>query len=379
MQPVITYSLRNSSPDSEEYYSIIKTFAAAWTDKIKDLAADILTSYHQYILSIGLPERSREEMASEFLVMGILLHEKRARQYSISPGSIKTQSFLVRIQDRWPALAGITKVLRGWVNGASSASYINLAAQDTDNLADVITLLESEGEGVKAKRLKQWQGYLNSCKDLVVQETIRLSLGLARDFAKSSLEVLGKYSQGVDQFLACEANKHRWQYDFQLVSRSRLQYHLGMVATEMLNQAFREHFSLTDHKIVVVPPCMCAPAKACQSIQTAFGAKCESCTPSCRVNQISKMGKKYGFDVFMIPDDIRAISTGNDRKKIGVVGVSCALTNWGGGWETSSLGISAQGLLLDYVGCKYHWDRHGFPTDTNLRQLISLVGVQQNN
>jgi hypothetical protein len=57
--------------------------------------------------------------------------------------------------------------------------------------------------------------------------------------------------------------------------------------------------------------------------------------------------------------------------------VSCALTNWSGGWEAQSMGIPAQGVLLDYVGCSYHWDKTGFPTDLNLHKLAEVLDLHK--
>jgi hypothetical protein len=36
------------------------------------------------------------------------------------------------------------------------------------------------------------------------------------------------------------------------------------------------------------------------------------------------------------------------------------------------LGIPAQGLLLDYSGCSYHWDKKGIPTDLNLDTILKI-------
>ena len=107
---------------------------------------------------------------------------------------------------------------------------------------------------------------------------------------------------------------------------------------------------------------------------TPFGAQCQHCTPTCRVHQITKLGEKRGFAVFIIPDELRVFGAGSGLGDTGVVGVSCALTNWSGGWEADDMGIPAQGVLLDYVGCNYHWDEKGIPTDTNLRKLEEVVG-----
>ena len=59
--------------------------------------------------------------------------------------------------------------------------------------------------------------------------------------------------------------------------------------------------------------------------------------------------------------------------KTGVVGVSCVLTNWTGGWDAERIGLPVQGVLLDHVGCKYHWDEDGFPTDINLHKLMEVL------
>ena len=79
----------------------------------------------------------------------------------------------------------------------------------------------------------------------------------------------------------------------------------------------------------------------------------------------------------MIPDELRVFGSGTGDGSVGVVGVSCALTNWSGGWEAESIGVPAQGVLLDYVGCKFHWDKDGIPTDINLKKLEEVVGCKE--
>jgi len=148
-----------------------------------------------------------------------------------------------------------------------------------------------------------------------------------------------------------------------------------MLGTELLNRAYRQRFLATRRKMVIVPRCMCAPAEKCKAIETPFGAKCQACTPACRVNQITKLGEKRGFGVTMIPDDVKVFGSGTGAESIGLVGVSCALTNWNGGWDAGASGIPAQGLLLDYVGCKIHWDKEGIPTEANLKGLLEILGI----
>ena len=151
-----------------------------------------------------------------------------------------------------------------------------------------------------------------------------------------------------------------------------------MLGTELLNRVLRFRFRETSDRIVIVPPCMKARCDDdCEARPTPQGEQCTYCTPGCRVNQVSRLGEKHGFKVFIIPDELKTFSTGEssatNQPSTGVVGVSCPLTNASGGWEMISLGVPAQGLLLDYCGCSYHWRRERLPTDLNFAELLRLV------
>jgi hypothetical protein len=156
-----------------------------------------------------------------------------------------------------------------------------------------------------------------------------------------------------------------------------------MVGTEILNRAFRQDFLQTVRKVVLVPPCMRAqPDDQCQARSTSFGARCAGCTPGCRVHQLTKLGDKLGFGVLILPEDLRVFAAGKmssrNDDKAGIVGISCVLTNAPGGWKTQELHIPAQGVLLDYCGCRNHWHKQGIPTDINTDQLLRVLGISRN-
>ncbi|MEK7786437.1 MAG: DUF116 domain-containing protein, partial [Chloroflexota bacterium] len=269
-------------------------------------------------------------------------------------------------------LENVIKAWRGWAGWIGRR--LDSGRESCEDVERLITWLKANDDTAHAKRLAQWQNYFASLSPHPARQAIAHSLALADSFAEASLGGLGKYTAGVESFLAESAPLYRRRYDAELVSRSRLEYHLGLLGAEVLSRAYRQRFLAAKRKIVIVPPCMRAqPEEKCKAIQTPFGAKCQACTPSCRVHQITKLGEKRGFEVYIIPDELRVFGSGAGDGSLGVVGVACALTNWGGGWEADSMGIPAQGLLLDYVGCKYHWDEKGIPTDTNLRKLEEIV------
>jgi hypothetical protein len=153
-----------------------------------------------------------------------------------------------------------------------------------------------------------------------------------------------------------------------------------MVGTDILNRAFRESFLDATRKVVILPPCMRArPDGECRASPTPFGDLCAACTPDCRVRQLTELGRELGFEILIMPHELSVFSSGAVEpvtgNAVGIIGVSCVLTNPSGGWETKGLDIPAQGVLLDYCGCSWHWHEQGIPTDINDGQLLRVLRI----
>jgi hypothetical protein len=231
-------------------------------------------------------------------------------------------------------------------------------------------------------RLSAWRDFLQTLPSEQRQDYLVSAQAFAAWFDRAGLEHLGRYTPNVERFIARTRPRYRWRRDAVLCGRQRLEYHLNMIGTEILNRAFREPFLQTQRKVLFLPPCMKAqPDSECQATITPVGERCAACTPTCRVHQLTKLGEKHGFQVFMLPDDLSALSTKPAKSvtgaQIGVIGVSCVLTNTSGGWETRLQGLPAQGLPLDYCGCSYHWHEQGIPTDINLPHLLQVLDIDQ--
>jgi len=378
---VITYSLRADGHDAAVYYQTIANFTDKWLESAKNAVGDMLADFRAFRQQAGLSARSDAEYAFELLALGVLLHEHGADAASLPGWLANTQKILLRIQDRFPKLEETIKFCRGWVGWFGKK--LKTGRSEYGDVNRLLTWLRSIGNSTQADRLSQWQDYFDTLDRRAVWHKIVRSLALAETFAETSRQALGIYTEGVEHFVSEIAPTYRQRYDSELISRSRLEYHLGMLGTEILNRAYRERFLTAGRKIVIVPPCMRAqPEEKCKAKLTPFGAQCQACTPGCRVHQITKLGEKRrktspesGFDVFIIPDELRVFGSRAGMGDIGVVGISCVLTNWSGGWDADTLGLPAQGMLLDYVGCTYHWDENGIPTDTNLKKLLEIVST----
>ena len=371
MTRIITYSLRLEAQNSDAYYRAIATFADQWLARAMSRVSEDVARFRDYRCSRGEPDRSEAECAFELLALGVLLHEHGDEALRWPAPVARALSWMVAAQSRWPRAEGVIKAIRGWAGWFLRAWQMPMGE---DTLQGLLAWLRANGDGARADRLEQWLAYCAAIGKPTAQALLARCQALAGDFAEGALTALGRYTANVDQFVAQTAPLYRHRYDAALVARSRLEYHLGMLGTEILSRAYRERFLVAHHKIVVVPPCLRAqPAEKCKAIETPLGAQCQACTPACRVHQITRLGQQRGFDVYMIPDELRNLGRARAAGSLGVVGISCALTNWGGGWEADALGLPAQGVLLDYVGCHFHWDAVGLPTNVNLKKLAEVV------
>jgi hypothetical protein len=342
---IITYSLRDEQGRSDQYYRDIAAFTGATLREAETHAGLLVTEFRSFLEETGREElRTREEYALELLVLGIL-----SRVY------------------------GPRKDLGG--RGALSLAQL-------DELLDRLAAADAFEQEVL--RLRAWRDFW------VGRPAAGEELGIVRDlgawFEGASLAALGPYTPNVERFLAKTFPRYRGRHDQVLCGRRRVEYHLNMAGVEILNRAFRPAFLATARKLVLVPPCMRAqPEESCRATQSEFGAQCAGCTPGCRIHQLTKLGEKHGFAVRMLPDELRVLSSGTTHgpstplraglgdAQAGIVGVACALTDIAGGWELRALGVPAQGLLLDYCGCPWHWHPEGIRTDTNYNELLRLL------
>jgi len=389
------YSLQSPKHTSDRYYRDIARFADRWLAYSRQTVAALITDFRAFRQSEGWVDRSFEACALELLALGVLLRE-HGRQAANLPGwSAWLLSKLVIFQGQWPGAEQVIKTIRGLITAAVNDTAAQqgvftgehganpedcLLSEPAEAVARLIRWLRAHDELAQAERFTAWQEYLATIDTMQARRVIRQSLSLADDFARESEPVLGRYTTGVESYRAQAACRGCFRYDIELLTRTRLEYHLGLLGTEVLNRVYRDRFEATAQKLVIVPLCLRTPPEGqdCQAEQTALGARCRSCNAVCRVNQLTRLGQKHGFLVCCIPDDelgkVCLASGQAGRGDLGVVGISCALTNWSAGWAAERLGLAAQGLLLDYPGCRQHWHPQGVPTDTNLRQLQALLG-----
>jgi hypothetical protein len=381
----ITYSLRDGRAESDIYYRDIAAFADEVLAEVEGRVGRLPQAYRSYLEdSIGEEPRTHPEYALELLALGVLWQVYAVDALALPSLPRRVLTGLARLRERGGWLKPGADFLRGMLATPFLAGGGRPAEVATPKLEQLDRLLGWLGaSGIfdqEVKRLAGWRDFLAGQPAEETAAALAAVAALAAWFQVRSEAALGHYTPHVERFLAETHPRYRWRHDALFCGRRRVEYHLNMVGTEILNRAFRAVFLATVRKVVLVPPCMQAPGEGrCQASPTPYGARCAGCTPACRVHQLTKLGEKYGFAVLILPEELTVFSTGAvqpmDRSEVGVVGVSCALTNLSGGWETRELGIPAQGVLLDYCGCRWHWHKEGVPTATNVDQVLRVLGI----
>jgi hypothetical protein len=373
MAEIVTYSLHG------EFYRDV----AALADEFVGQMGSLPEAYLAFARDHEQP-RSRAEYGYEALVLGVLWKVYAARAAGLNDPARRMLTGLVHIRQGSACLKPAADALRGLFGTLvltpfrySGSGIPDFSPARLDGLLGWLGATGDYDETIK--RLRGWHDFLAGLPDAT--KTWDAILCLVVWFEARSLEVLGRYTSNVETFLEKTHPRYRWREDAIFTGRPRVEYHLNMLGTELLNRAFREAFLQTKKKIVILPPCMRTRSEdECKAVSTPLGEHCAACTPGCHVHQATKLGEKYGFEVFIMPHEISVFSGGGRKPTaagmVGIVGVSCPLTNPSGGWETRALGIPAQGLLLDYCGCRWHWHEEGIPTGVDFGRLLELLDVQ---
>jgi hypothetical protein len=384
MTDIITYSLRDGQKRSDQYYADVATFTDRVLVEAENRTQTLVGAFQTYLEETGreIP-RTFPEYALEFLTLGVLWRTYAGVALGLARLPQRALAYLVRLRQRGGRLKPAIDLLRGAMgrlflssDGRHRTEPAGLTLDHLERLLDWLSASDTFTQEVK--RLRPWRDFLMSQPPDQARAYLETAIAFAAWFEERSQVILGCYTPHVERFLTETHPGYHWREDAIFCGRRRIEYHLNMVGTEILNRAFRGAFRAAQRKVVLVPPCMRArPEGACEAQLTPFGSLCAGCTPGCRVHQLTKLGEKRGFEVLIMPHELSVFSGGAveplEGEAVGIVGVSCPLTNVSGGWETKDLGIPAQGVLLDYCGCPWHWHEEGIPTDIDFGQLLKVL------
>lgn len=380
----ITYSLKEQEKNSEQFYQDISGF----TDQVVDMAEGLLGKWPDAftawaVKNAGNTEPSREEAILGLLVLGVLW-----KVYSGDSGCLESfpEGILVKLSEIRKSNVTLKPGIN-FLKGIFSTLYLSPDLYDNLNIVHpgmnaldkLLNWLSATDEfNLEVKHLRLWQKFLQDQPRAEAEELLATVITFALWFEESSEEVLGRYTSQVDRFLNEVRPKHYWREDVIFCGRRRVEYHMNMVGSELMNRAFRRDFLASAHKLLILPTCMRLQGEEkCPAEKTGNGLVCKRCTVHCEVCRLSALGEEMGFKVLMVAHGSSISALKNNaitlNENTGVVGVSCILNLISGGWLLKGMGIPAQCVLLDYCGCKTHWHDEGIPTSLNMDQLKRIL------
>jgi len=364
----IAYSLQNRRSNSQAYYKDVRAFTDVVITKANEKIIPIIDEYSEFLNVYDLEKvRAREEYLLELLSFGVLWHT-----YSQQALSVHIAPFLTLAKSaEWRKKHQRLKPLIDWARGIFISLFLLpekskrdfIAIPSLEQIDHVCKWFEATGEfREQAIRFILWRAFWQIQHTDKLNQTFSAINDFTLWFEQESLQVLGPYTQNVEDFLETASHSYLWREDRIQCTRSRLEYHLNMVGSELMNRAFRNDYIQTDAKVVLVPGCMRAlPANKCKAVRVKEELLCQGCESTCRVNQLRAMGEKRDFKVFIIPhsSDLSRWAPREGRAARGVIASACVTTLVEGGWELKRYNVPAQCVLLDYCGCKKHWHKEG--------------------
>lgn len=362
--------------------------------EVLETAGSSCTSYvsgfRNFVTNLRLEKtRTEEEYLFEFLMIGVLWKEYSNAALSLSYTSFKILNKLVELRQKYKLIKKYIDVLRGVLSTALLYRSLNttkiFASPSLKNFSLLIKWLNATGEfKEEVKRLDNWRLYLDVSPKANPETLLKESIKFAQWFEGRSEEVFGKYTANNENFHKNELQKHIWKEDIIFCARTRLEYHMNMIGAEIMNTAFEKDFNQTEQRAVLVPACMRLlpdknpehPKAVCKANRKGIDYICTDCSPNCRVHKLNEQGEQENFKVFIIPhssDFSQWLKEHSVNHRVGTIGIACINNLISGGLELKSLDIPAQCVLLDYCGCKNHWDKAGFPTDINIERLNTIM------
>ena len=387
----LVYDLRLDG-NSGEFYARCSRLADRVLAEAEIKAATPIAGFSRYLLEkMKESRRSEGEYALDFLLLGHLL-QRYGNDASRTPmWAVQVARLTCRLQRRWEwtkPLAGLirasvlSRFMTDSVCGEHNQSSATPSApyEPISTLVSLIAWLGATGDfDAEVKRLIRWRTYLRSLAPAQREQALRTAIALYEWFACEAALELGDFTRGVEEFLATEHQRRGLREDWLFCSQGPAEYHLNMVAAEIMNRGMRAEFERAQRRVVLVPGCLRGElAASCRARGKGLDLKCSACNPACAVNRLTKRMRSLGATIYVVPHAssfARWLNRWQHEPETGVAAVACMLHILPGGLEMRARHMAAQCVPLDFPGCCRHWRRESTPTTLNEERLVQIVSA----
>ncbi|MDR3742391.1 MAG: DUF116 domain-containing protein [Terracidiphilus sp.] len=381
------YDLRDGSGSSDAFYAAVGPFADRWLEETNARAADAVNGYAHFVTHRLLEApRSRAEYAIEFLTLGMLLQRYEAAARGTPYLAVVAARLLLAARRYRPlksSVDAIRALLHGYVFAPAIARDTFLPPGDTpfSNLKVLVYWLYATGEfEQEARRLDLWRRYLATVHNVTATRWLSIAQTLFCDLARDSESTLGSWTRGVSVFLDGPYARRGCRENQIFCGRTPAEYHLNMIAAEVMNRGLRPSFLRTRRRILLVPACMRGKrASRCRAHVHGVDITCTACDPDCYINRLTQRLKERGVETYIVPHSTgfsRWLDRWERESCVGVTAVACLLNILPGGYEMRARNIASQCVPLDFPGCRTHWDPHGISTGVHEDRLIQIASAK---
>ncbi|MBI9067744.1 MAG: DUF116 domain-containing protein [Salinivirgaceae bacterium] len=224
------------------------------------------------------------------------------------------------------------------------------------------------------ERLENWRIFLET-KNVSYHEKFWSDItAFAKWFEENSELSLGKYTSNWEEFMMDSAGKFNLKEDYFFSTRKPNEYHLNMVAAEIMNQCLKPDFNSTKEKVLLLPKCM-TKNNNCQAKMEDKQFICTNCSSDCNVSKLKNKMNKQEIMTVLIPHSSsfsEYLKPYKNSRETGLIGVACVLNLIAGAYEMQKLNIPSQCVFLDSCGCEKHW-LSGNPTNINVNKLNNIL------
>ena len=382
--PVITYNLRANDSTSDRFYHTLRIFSKEVLDRINSSAESTLRQYSDFVTQdLNEPSRSIGEYAVEFLTLGVTWKRYCSAAQRSSRPAFLVFKMLNSLRKKCVFLKPCVDQIRGKLSSIFLIKHIGKTSHypsrtNLKTFCKLVQWLESTGEFKdEVKRLQNWITFFKIKNASEVNESLCTAVQTGEWFEVHAYKMLGAYTTGVSGFLSDKHPFYKGREDELFCGKHEIEYFVNMVASEIMNLGLRSEFVKTKARVVLVPGCMRAqPEELCKARREGDNILCSACTETCNVYRIARLGRTENFKTYIIPHSsgfTRWLKRWENSIEYGIIAIACPLNIAAGGYEMRELNIPSQCVMLDYCGCRKHWDKAGFATDVNTNQIVEVV------
>lgn len=371
------YSLLEETKScSDEFYDNLNKAALEMVSYFIEKDKSFIDDFMTYIKDKRLEKlRSFNEYAIEFLMIGVFL-----KDYYENASAFKNKLLLPFQYYNYKRIKNINenksyekidkrrgKLINKYLL-KKKKSEISYSMEDLFILRK--WLIASNEFNEEVKRLNNWIEYLFDKDDRYIMKLLKKCEKACKHMSEIGSINLEKYIKDVPEYLKEENSKISLKEDAILKRKGKYEYYFNLISAEIMNMEYRDRYNNCVNKFIFLPGCLRKSQKECKAKNTSKGLMCIHCNKECNVNKITKFVSDKNICVYIIPHESSLASLVNKGEEKAVIGIACILNLMSGGWKAVRIGYIPQCVIIDYPGCKAHWQKEDIMTSVNFNKLI---------